>query len=59
VKGKAVEESQNAREDVLLPAYLVTGTSEVNFSSADKPKIKFSMADQLRIDSQIGENRTA
>jgi hypothetical protein len=31
-----VEDSQDAREEVLLPAYRVTGKPEVNFSIADK-----------------------
>jgi len=30
VKGKAVEDSQDAREEVLLPDYRVTGNPEVN-----------------------------
>jgi hypothetical protein len=30
-----VEDSQDAREEVLLPAYRVTGKPEVNFSIAD------------------------
>jgi hypothetical protein len=29
VKGKAVEDSQDARQEVLLPAYRVTGNPEV------------------------------
>jgi hypothetical protein len=29
VKGKAVEDSQDARQEVLLPAYRVTGKPEV------------------------------
>jgi len=29
VKGKAVEDSQDARQEVLLPAYRVTGKQEV------------------------------
>jgi len=29
VKGKAVEESQDARQEVLLPAYRVTSKQEV------------------------------
>jgi len=32
-----VEDSQDAREEVLLPAYRVTGKPEVNFSIADNP----------------------
>jgi hypothetical protein len=30
VKGKAVEDSQDARQEVLLPAYRVTGKPEVD-----------------------------
>jgi hypothetical protein len=35
VKGKAVEESQDARREVLLHAYCVTSKPEVNFPIAD------------------------
>jgi hypothetical protein len=31
VKGKAVEDSQDVRQEVLLPAPRVTGKPEVNF----------------------------
>ena len=35
-EGKAVEDSQDAREEVLLPAYRVTGNPEVELQPCEK-----------------------
>ena len=44
VKGKAaVEDSQDARPEVLLPAYRVTGDPEVKFPIADDTDVDAEM----------------
>jgi hypothetical protein len=53
VKGKAVEDSQDARQEVLLPAYRVTGNPEVNFRFADySAKNGYSLTTNMFLDRE-------
>ncbi len=62
-----MEDSQDAREEVLLPAYRVTGKPEVNFSIADHTTtidgesslryLDFPLALQVPKQTEVGDER--